>query len=93
MDSTLRCEMPNDLCEIWQRFPSIKAVALNGATAHKLFHKHFVKTKLLPQVIEVLKLTSSSPAKLVLLTPNDIYSHYIVDHHTLLCAVLCLLVQ
>jgi len=58
MDSDIRCPQPNPIPELLSSYPNVRAVFINGRTAHKIFMKHFGESVDRP----VFYLPSSSPA-------------------------------
>ncbi len=57
-DATIKNEIPNDLCMVARACPHLRAAALNGAAAYRLYKRHF-PSDLFP---EALNLPSTSPA-------------------------------
>jgi len=57
-------EKPNDIGELLREYPTIRAIALNGAKAENAFHRHVAPS--LPQEarqrLETFRLPSTSPA-------------------------------
>lgn len=58
LDSAISGETPNEIISFLQKYPEIKAIALNGQTAEKLFAKYFSR---IPG-IEVFSMPSTSAA-------------------------------
>lgn len=57
-DSSIRDAVPNDIPGLLKRYPSIRTIFLNGATAERLYRKHFGRSIHLP----TMTLPSTSPA-------------------------------
>jgi len=57
-DSAIQKEEPNELKELLDAYPSIRAILFNGKTAEKLFHKHFMKM----EGVQLFVMPSTSPA-------------------------------
>ena len=57
LDQHIRKETPNNIPALLQDFPSIQAVAFNGAMAEKVYDRHFARVA----GIHYLRLPSSSP--------------------------------
>ncbi len=57
-------EVPNDISELLQQYPSIRAVALNGGKAQQAFRRHVIPTIAAERMstLELLALPSTSPA-------------------------------
>jgi hypoxanthine-DNA glycosylase len=57
-DTTIRLEQPNAIDQLLNRHPLIRAVAFNGTTAQRLYHRHFSRR----EALSYLALPSTSPA-------------------------------
>lgn len=57
-DATIRAEVPNQIHDLLQRHPAIRAVAFNGSGARRLYHRHFTPH---PELV-YFALPSTSPA-------------------------------
>ena len=57
-DTTIRLEQPNAIDQLLNRHPLIRAVAFNGTTAQRLYHRHFARR----EALSYLALPSTSPA-------------------------------
>ncbi len=68
LDSAIRCVTPNNIPRLLKKYPHIRAVFINGRTAHKIFHKSFGEKIKHP----IFYLPSSSPAHASLSLPEKI---------------------
>jgi hypoxanthine-DNA glycosylase len=57
-DTTIRLEQPNAIDQLLNWHPLIRAVAFNGTTAQRLYHRHFSRRG----ALSYLALPSTSPA-------------------------------
>jgi double-stranded uracil-DNA glycosylase len=57
-DTTIRLERPNAIDRLLDQHPLIRAVAFNGTTARRLYHRHFSRR----EALSYLALPSTSPA-------------------------------
>lgn len=60
LDSDIKNEQPNSVCELLAAQPQIKAVFFNGGKAAAAFKRYFAKS--LPREIDVYYFSSTSPA-------------------------------
>ncbi len=76
-DSAIRDAKPNPIPDLLGKYPGIRAVFINGKTAHKIFMKHYEFKIQRP----VICLPSSSPANAMLSIPEKVNRWKVILTH------------
>jgi TDG/mug DNA glycosylase family protein len=61
LDASITAEVPNDFADFFAKYPRVKHIYFNGATAEKAFHRH-VSPSLPNDQLFLARLPSTSPA-------------------------------
>ncbi|CDQ40789.1 MULTISPECIES: DNA-deoxyinosine glycosylase [Virgibacillus] len=59
LDANIKKEVPNNILELLDKYPTIKLIACNGGKSYQTFRKYFSTALIKP--VDVVKLPSTSP--------------------------------
>ncbi|HHT00272.1 MAG TPA: DNA-deoxyinosine glycosylase [Thiomicrospira sp.] len=62
LDSAIKNPQANDFEMLLEKYPSIKTICFNGKKAEQLFKRYVIKQQSIPDDIEYIVLSSTSPA-------------------------------